>query len=1213
MQMHQNFFRSLLISGSLRASRSRANTRSLLFMAVPAMLAMTCMAQSPTGTIRGTILDSSGAVVPNATITITNTQTNEVKTAKSDNEGRYIINFVQPATYTATATAPGFETQKQNNIIVQVSVGVPVDFKLPVANVAQNVQVTSTTPALEASTSSVNTVITAQQIVDLPLNGRNPTSLEVLVPGVSTVGGASTPHIAGSRNGNNEEQIDGMTNILPENNVGNNETAYTPIVDSVQEFNVQTSVLPAQYGRFSGGVISLVTKSGTNKFHGTAFDFTQTQAFYAKGYFQTGPNAPSHLYQSGGTIGGPITIPHLYSGHDKSFFFFAFEDSRQASEATYIDTVPTAAERTGDFSGILGGPLINPTTGMPYVNPCTGQNVLSGQIFDPTTARTAVDPTTGQTVYCRTPFANNMIPATGAPGGSISKVASAAIGYFPLPNAGAGALTNNYNTTGSTTNNYYHFDLRLDHDFGPKWHSFVRFSHLNNPNLPYDTYGNAADPTGNGPSITTAYSASFDNAITLSPTLVMDLRAGFSRQAETRTTFDTPFNVASIGLPPAIVANGQKNASDFPYFDLTTNGFSSLGSGNYVNYQENPSAIDVDPSFVKVLHGNSITFGGEYRKLFLNFYQYGYPTGDFGSISSDWTEDELNNTDGSGNAAATMLLGLADGGEVSTDTTLATSSTYDALYVQDDYQAAPSLTFNIGLRWDVDIPRTERHNKLDYWDPTLPSPLAGVIPASACATCANLVGQMVFVGTPGAKYGRHQAPTQWKDFAPRVGFAWSADDKTVVRGGYGLVYQASALQAAGTSGGAGTDGFTSSTSLDFTNTSEQTINTTFDNPIPNGLNEPLGAAGGPSTFIGQSISDTFFNSVRNPYTIQGNLNVQRALPLQTVLEVGYLYNRGNFLIDGDPGVPYSQVNPSYLPLGQALLNSVPNPFYGKITTPGSILASPTVPLDYLLKAFPQYTSVYSYRKADSGSHYNAITLKLDKRMSHGLSLLVSYTGSKMMDNAASAVSYLGPSSGTYANQFNPKAEFGLSTQDVSRLLSIGYVYELPFGRGQQFLAHENGWVDHLIGGWQTNGLIQSDTGTPIVLSGAQDNTGLLTLGQRPTELPGDPNISNKTLNHYFNTAIFVQPAKFTIGNAPRALPNARNPGYTDADLSLFKNNFLGSGERYNIQFRLEAFNALNHPNFSAPDTGVNDGTKFGQITGEASNNRELQLAVKFLF
>ena len=1176
MHVKQSFYRTLFLSGSLLASG-----------------ALGAFAQSPTGTIRGSVLDNSGAAIPNATVTITNTATNEVETAQTDNQGRYIINFVQPATYTASVTASGFETDKQNNIVVQISVGVPVNFSLHVANVSQNVQVSSTTPPLDTSTSSVNTVITSKQITDLPLNGRNPTSLEVLVPGVSTVGNASTPHIAGSRNASNEEQIDGMTNILPENNVGNNSTALTPIVDSVQEFNVQTSVLPAEYGRFSGGVISLVTKSGANQFHGTLFDFTQTDAFYARNYFQTGPNPPSHLYQFGGTVGGPIRIPHVYDGRDKSFFFFAFEDSKNSYGSSALLTVPTVAERTGNFSQ-------SGTT-----------------IYDPTTATLQPDGT-----YKRKPFPNNQIPTTGAPGGSISKVAAAAIQYFPLPNTGGpNALTNNYTVTGSNTNNYYHFDIRLDHDFGPKWHSFVRFSHINNPSTPINEYGNAADPTGNGPALQTAYSASFDNAITLSPTFVMDLRAGFSRSAFHRSTFNTPFDVGSLGLPGSIVANGQKNASDFPYFQLG-NGFASLGSGNYVNYQENPSAVDFNPSFVKVIHGNSITFGGEYRKLFLNFYQYGFPTGQFGNITQDWTQDKVNNNDGSGNPVATMLLGLADYGSVTTDAALAMSSTYLALFVQDDYQAAPTLTFNLGLRWDVDVPRTERHNRLDYWDPTLPSPLAGVIPGSACATCSNLMGQMVFVGTPDAKYGRHQAPTQWKDFGPRVGFAWSADNKTVVRGGYGIVFNASALQAAGTTGGAGTDGFITSTSLDFSNTNQQTINTTFDNPVPGGLNQPLGAAGGPGTFIGQTISDTYFNSVRNPYSIQANLNVQRALPWQSVLEVGYIYNRGNFLVNGDPGVPYAQVNPSYLSLGQKLLNSVPNPFYGKITTPGSVLAAPTISLNYLLKAYPQYATVFSYRKPDSGSHYNAVTVKLDKRLSNGLSLLVSFTGSKLMDDASAAVSYLGPSSGTYANQFNPHGQFGLSTQDVSRIFSAGYLYELPFGRGQRFLAHENGIVDHLVGGWQTNGIIQWDAGTPIVLSGATDQSGLLLLStngvnqnEPAAEAPGNANISHQTLSHWFNTSIFSQPKQFTIGNAPRALPNVRNPGYTNADMSVFKNNFIGSGERYNLQFRAEAFNAFNHPQFGPPDTGVNDGAKFGTITSTASNTnpRELQLAVKFIY
>jgi hypothetical protein len=1155
------------------------------------LIAAVGLAQSPTGTVRGTVSDATGAVVPGVMITITNAQTNETRTATTDNEGRYIVNFVQPAEYTVTAAATGFEAQRQNNVIVEISVSRPVDFTMRVAKVTNHVDVTTTTPPLETNTSVVDTVVTAQQITDLPLNGRNPTSLEVLVPGVNTTGGASTPHIAGSRNANNEEQIDGQTNILPENNVGNNTTALTPIVDSVQEFSVQTSVLPAQYGRFSGGVISLVTRSGTNGLHGTVFDFTQTNALYAKNFFSSGPVPDSHLYQYGGTIGGPIRIPHFYNGKNKSFFFFAFEDSKQSSNTTETDTVPTAFEHNnpGNFSDL-------PTN-----------------IYDPATA-------TAANGYTRTQFQSGGV-LNAIPQNRLSAVALAAFAYYPLPtNPG---LTNNYVVTGPAINNYYHFDLRLDHDFGQKWHSFVRFSHINNPSVPFADFPGAslaASQGGNGPDASTAYNGSFDNAITLSPSLVMDLRAGFTRSASVRTAFGgDSFNLASLNLPASYVTVASANAAVFPNFALG-NGYASLGSSGYVPLLENPSAFDINPSVVKVLHGHSITMGGEFRKLFLNFHQYGFPSGQFSGIDNTFTQSQVPNEPAvtgqpavnGGNALATMLLGVGTGGTITHDTALATASAYDALFIQDDYQIRSNLTLNVGLRWDLEVPRTERHNKLDYFDDTLPSPIAGMVPASACLDCANLKGQMVFVGTSASKYGRHQGPIQWKDFAPRIGLAWSLNDKTVIRAGYGLVFQASALQAAGTSGGAGTDGFTSSTGFNFTLNNEQSINTTFDNPAPTGFNLPQGVAGGPGTFLGEGISDTFFDTYRNPYTIQGNLTIQRSLPLQTVVEVGYLYNRGNFLINGDPGVPFSQVNPSYLSLGSQLINNVANPFYGIITTPGSPLASPTVPMDFLLRPFPQYNGLSSYRKPDSGSHYNAITLKLNKRLSNGLSVLVSFTGSKLMDNAASVVSYLGPTSQTYVNEFNPRAEFGLSSQDISRTFAAAYLYDLPFGHGKQFLNNENHFVNELVDGWQTNGIVQWNTGTPIVLGGTLSSDGLLGFTNRVTEASGDPNLPQQTRAKWFNTALFSQPAPFTLGSAPRVLPNVRVPSYVDADMSLFKNNYIGANDRYNVQFRVEAFNALNHPVFSGPDATQSD-ANFGVITAQSNTPRFIQLAVKFIY
>ena len=306
-------------------------------------------AQSPTGTIRGTVIDPTGAQVAGATITLTNLATNASQTATTDNAGRYILNFVPPGTYTETVSAAGFRTAKQNNIIVEMAVDRPVDFKLEVGLVSSQVEVTSTTPPLETSSSNIDTVITAKEITDLPLNGRNPFTLVETVPGVSTVGNASTPHIAGSRNANNEEQLDGMTNILPENNVGNNSTAYTPIVDSVSEFNVQTSVLPAECGRFSGGVINMVTKTGTNQLHGGAFAFAQTTALGAKNYFSSGPVPAYYQYQWGGTLGGPIVIPHVFNGHNRSFFFVGYQDTIEADDKSRLIAFPCPLAH-GDFS-----------------------------------------------------------------------------------------------------------------------------------------------------------------------------------------------------------------------------------------------------------------------------------------------------------------------------------------------------------------------------------------------------------------------------------------------------------------------------------------------------------------------------------------------------------------------------------------------------------------------------------------------------------------------------------------------------------------------------------------------------------------------------------------------------------------------------------------------------------------------------------------------
>ena len=790
----------------------------------------------------------------------------------------------------------------------------------------------------------------------------------------------------------------------------------------------------------------------------------------------------------------------------------------------------------------------------------------------------------------------------------------ASLFYYPLPNvAGQGY---NFTSTGVDTDSYYHFDTKLDHNWTPNWHTFVRFSHNADYNVPFSGFNNIASEGYGGPTTSGSYSLSYDNTFTFSPTLLGEVRYGLSRASSVRLPFGGTFPLTSLGFPASL--GNVANVQVFPNYNFSNN-FASLGSSGYVALLENPTAHDANASVIKITHGNNLKFGGEFRKLLLNFHQYAQPSGTY-SFGQSWTQQQLNNNKGSsdGNGFAAFLLGLADYGYITHDITTAQASSYIALYGQDDYKATQRLTLNFGLRWDVELPRTERHNQLSYWDPSAPSPIQAAVnatgvSATVCPSCSNLRGALRFVNQPGAQYGRSQASTQWKNFAPRVGLSFSADSKTVVRAGFGLVYAPSSLQAAGTTGDAGTQGFAGTTNFSFTHDSERTINTTLDNPAKDGFSLPAGVAGGPGTNIGQGIGDSFFSSVRNPYSIQTNANIQRALPLNTVLEVGYIGNRGLFLPEGDPGTPYDQLTTNNLALGNHLFDQVPNPFYGIITTPGSNLSNPMISRNQLLRPFPQYTNVQSVRKPTKQSNYQALTVKVDKRFSQGLTFLLAFTGSKTMDTASAAVNYLGPQSSTYANQYNPNGEYAVSAYDVSRQFVASFSYELPFGHGRHFLAGVNGIENTLLSGFQIGGIVNYNSGTPVVIGSANDNTGLLGGSQRPDLLLRSARIANANRNEWFNTAAFTNPAQFTIGNAPRVLPDVRNPGLTNTDLSIFKNTYIGKGDRYNLQLRLEAFNALNHPYFSGPDTGVNDGSNFGKITGTAGDPRDVQLAVKFIF
>jgi hypothetical protein len=529
--------------------------------------------------------------------------------------------------------------------------------------------------------------------------------------------------------------------------------------------------------------------------------------------------------------------------------------------------------------------------------------------------------------------------------------------------------------------------------------------------------------------------------------------------------------------------------------------------------------------------------------------------------------------------------------------------------VQDDWKVTSRLTLNLGLRYEVSPPHTERYDHLSYFNPYQASPIAGKVPASACAACGNLLGAMNFT-TAG---GRRQLPTNWTNVGPRAGFAYSVTAKTVLRGGFGIIYPPSPLSAGGAS--IGVAGYSASTSQSFSYDSGRTIVATLSNPFPFGFVTGQGGAGGAATFLGLGPGDSVFLNNKSPYVQQWNFNLQRSLPGNIILEFGYVGSHGINLIDGDSvgeSDTLDQIAPQYMSLGPKLLEVVANPFYGVITDPNSPLSARTVQYGQLLRPYPQYTDVGVYRRPEAQSVYHAFTLRAEKRFSHGLSFLLGYTAGKSIDDGSSVAWWEGPQGGGIMDQYNRRLDRSISPWDVSQRLVISYVYELPFGRGRRFANQLPKGLSLLISGWQFNGISTFQKGTPLIIGTFNNNSGVYSVAQRPNNNGRTAALSDPTIGRWFNTSVFSQPASYTFGNTARTLPDVRNPGVTGSDLSVFKNTYLRAEQKLNLQYRLEMFNAFNTAQFAGPGATIGAGN-FGVISGVASPARQIQMALKLVW
>ncbi|MFT4112151.1 carboxypeptidase regulatory-like domain-containing protein [Silvibacterium sp.] len=1134
------------------------NLRRFLPLALSAVLIAGhgAFAQTTGGSLTGTVHDSSGGVLNGAALTATETSTNAHHQAVTNERGEYQFLDLPTGTYTLHVEVSGFGSYDQAGIRLELNQNATQDVTLSVGQVQQSVSVSSDVSDLDTVSSTVSAEVNGTSIANLPLNTRESYSLLELVPGYTGSIGNDYNAVSYSIDGGDNEYgdilVDGTPAGFPTVN-GYQGVGIFPSVDAIGQFRLLAQNYPAEYGRTLDGILNVVYKSGTNQFHGTAFEFLRNSDMDANTFFSNRNNTPLpafHRNQFGGILDGPIF-------HDKTFFLASTELLFQNQFQSLTATVPTLAQRQGDFSSTYAS---------------NGQLIT---IYNPFTTRLNA----AGTGYTRDAFAGNIIPAN-----MMSQVALKALNYYPLPNVTGNSTTNanNYYATGATDTETLAWDVRIDHTLNDREKIFGRYS-----NRYYDSDPRPLFPQADAVAEGLIDGQDFSRGLTLGYTAtpnartIFDARLGFARTLYEYANTSLGFDETSLGLPSTIDA--ASGVSLFPVF--SPSGYQGLGNNGY---RHNAFMTYSLLSSLTLVRGEHVfKFGFDGRIIRVNDNESADSSGNF-SFPTSWTQgpDPNSASANTGNGLASMLLGTGTGDMIQDYKDVATQSFYYAGYAQDDWHILPKLTLNYGVRYDIDMPRTERYNRMNYFDPSVASPLASALP--------GLTGGLVFVGVDGRS--RYQYHVDGNNFAPRFGFAWSPRETTVVHGGAGIVYGASNQAAAGTVGPYGWRvQNTWVSSLDGI-----TPYNTLDNPFPGGFTTPPGAADGLSTGAGGAIEGVYQNSP-SPYTVQYGLDIQQSLPGQMTFDIAYVGNRGRKLLQSyEGGMDFDQLPTADLSLGSALDDTVANPFYGTITS--NTLSASTTTRGQLLKKFPQFTSMEPLRYTGGNSQYDGLQATLNKRLSNGLQIQASYAWSKNYANGSD-----------HQDSFHPMADYAIASQDIRQRFVVSYIYQLPFGRGRMFGSGISRWEDTLFGGWQVNGITTVQGGNPLSISASNTlssfnfQTLRANTNFRNASLSGS--VKNR-LNRYFNTEDFSQPSAFTLGDGPAYYDNLRSPGLNSTDLSLFKE--FHAYERLKVQFRAEAFNVLNQVQFSGPDTGVTD-TTFGEITSQANTPREIQLALKLLF
>jgi len=1130
-------------------------------------------AQTSKALVSGIVTDPSGAAVAGAKITITDVQRNQEYKAETNASGVYRIIELTPSVYRVAAEAAGFRQYVLESLPLATQQNATVNIKLEVGAVSEKVQVTATGPLLEASSAALSAVVENRKIVELPLNNRNIYSLLTLVPGITP----STPNnpesdfftstirfsINGGKESVNDIQLDGVSAMVQSDIQGIYGASAIPSVEGIQEFRVQTNSYTAEYGRSGGGQVTMITKSGTNQFHGSAFEFLRNSAMDSKAFFLNRNNLPKaslQQHQYGASVGGRVI-------KDKTFFFVLYEKKLTKSGSLGIFTVPTPAQLGGDFSNTRNA------------------NGAIRPIFDPFTSRPNPD-SPGN--FIRTPFAGNRIPTA-----MMDPIALNVLKLYPAANQPGLPNTNQNNLAiqrvpQSPTDRV---DFKVDHNFNTNRRMFVRYNRFKQATAAADFWGNGAAPS-DGIMYWGSHNAAADYTETIGANTIINIRGGLSLFTAWRPAFSYGYDVTKLGFSQALQDVTLKTgAPRIPRFDIQD--YNSVGPNNGSTYTSDNVAYSLVGNITRISGKHSMKFGGDVRMFTLGFAQFGSSPGNF-SFTRLMTQGPDPRIAGNGDGLASFLLGAGTSGAATHRIKPSDMSRYYAMYAQDDYKINSKLTFNVGIRYELEGSNMESYDQQTLMDPFAKNPLSD-------KTGLDLRGVYLFSGEGQSAGRRGIRPIEHK-FNPRFGIAYQINPKTVIRTGYGIFYGVPKFAA--------TDRYTGAPYASTTpwNATLDQINPTnlLRNPFPQGYVLPVGRALGAMSGVGFGLNSAWASEMKTPYNQQWNFNVQRHLTANMMIELSYAGNKGthNEIVQGDMG----QLRPEQMTPANNLLTLVPNPFFGLID-PASPLGAANIQRGRLLRGqYAAFTSVGPGNPAWGNSNYHSFQTRFEQRFGGGATMGVAYTWAKSIADSSDGIWNDGQ--GTLRNWHCRSCERSLTTYDVPHRLVVNFNYELPFGKGHKYGANMHWLANGLLGGWQTNGVFTINSGMPLIFSQTTNNSFSFGGLQRPDAVGGDARIPVRSIDKWFDTTQFRVAPNYTFGNLSRTHSNLRNDFTRGLNFFMFKNTRIR--EALNVQFRAEAFNLTNTPVFSSPNTNVESGA-FGTVTGQSNGPRTIQLGLKLLF